>query len=93
MDAKTILQAHRVWRLFNRKGRVTETRLTKALDKGANPTSVVNTVQSAYGVNIVKDGEAYEMRATHRRGTGRHAKSTGKASGKTASSGASAAAG
>lgn len=55
MNAKQILATHQVWRLFNRKGRVTEARLKKALGRGGDsPTKAVHNVTRAYGVTIAK---------------------------------------
>lgn len=61
MNAKEILATHRVWRLFNRKGRVTEARLTKALGRSMSPAKAVANVTKAYSVPIHKDGDAYEV--------------------------------
>lgn len=82
MNPKQIIAAHKAWRLFNRKGRVTKARLVKAIGRTASPTAVVRDVNHAYGLRIkeVDEGVFALEQAAHR---GR------KAAGKTAQSTAS----
>ena len=81
MNPKQIIAAHKAWRLFNRKGRVTKARLVKAIGRTASPNAVVRDVNHAYGLHIKEVDEGVFALEQARRGR--------KAAGKTAQSSAS----